>query len=114
MGYLFKSMMRDYDRNRRAHLKAAERQRAEKTAARYLNRLIAGVRCPQCWQEAYVAKYVPLPGKVPANAGVRLRALPAAAPVPPTVLCTCPDGHQWMVRNGQLLPCPPQPGRRVR
>ena len=94
MGYIFNSMMRDYDRNRRKTLKARDDQRAEKAAATALRRAIGGVRCPQCWQEAYVAKY----------------ALPQTGP--PPVLCTCPDGHQYQVQNGQLVP--PQPGRRVR
>ena len=41
MGYIFNSMMRDYERNRNKRLKAVENQRAEKSAAAYLNRLIA-------------------------------------------------------------------------
>ena len=114
MGYIFNSMMREYDRNRRKTLKARDDQRAEKAAATALRRAIGGVRCPQCRQEAYAAKYLPLPGKVPANAGVRLRDLPRGTPVPPTVLCTCPEGHQWQVQGGRLVPTPPAPNRRVR
>ena len=107
MGYIFSSMMRDYERNRNKRLKAAENQRAEKAAADVLNRLIAGVRCPKCWQEAYAAKVVPV---VPANAGVRLRPVPPSGP--PTVNCTCPQGHRYQVQDGRLVP--PQPGRRAR
>jgi hypothetical protein len=109
MGYLWNSYMRERDKQ----LKAASKKRAEKAAAAHLRRLIAGVRCPVCWQEAYVAKYFTQPSKVPANAGVRLRDLPRGTPVPPTVLCTCPEGHQYQVQNGQLLP-PSVPPRRVR
>ena len=87
MGYIFNSMMREYERNRRATLKARANQRAEKATAIALRRLVNGVRCPKCWQEAYAAKVVPV---VPANAGVRLRALPQGTPVPPAVLCTLP------------------------
>ena len=113
MGYIYNSMMRDYERNRKATLKARANQRAEKASAIALRRAIGGVRCPRCYQEAYVAKYVPVPSKVPANAGVRLRDLPRGTPVPPTVLCTCPDGHQYHVQNGRLVLTPP-PNRRVR
>jgi hypothetical protein len=109
MGYLWNSYMRERDKQ----LKADRKQRAERAAAAHLRRLIAGVRGPVCWQEAYVAKYLTVPSKVPANAGVRLRDLPRGTPVPPTILCTCPEGHQYQVQNGQLLP-PSVPPRRVR
>ena len=114
MGYIFNSMMRDYERQRKATLKARANQRAEKTAATALRRAIGGVRCPQCGQEAYVAKVVTAPSKVPANAGIRLRALPQGTPVPPTVLCTCPEGHQYQVQNGRLVPPVPPGNRRIR
>ena len=107
MGYLLNSFIRDVERNRNKRQKIAANQRAEKAAAVTLRRLIAGVRCPKCWQEALAAKVVPV---VPANAGVRLRPVPPSGP--PTVLCTCPEGHQYQVQDGQLVP--PQPGRRVR
>ena len=114
MGYIFNSIMRDIERDRKKRRKAVQNQRIEKAAAVALRRLVNGVRCPVCWQEAYVAKYLTQPSKVPANAGVRLRDLPRGTPVPPVVLCTCPEGHQWQVQNGQLLAVPPRPDRRVR
>lgn len=109
MGYLWNQYMRDRDKQ----LKQARKQRNERAMAVALRRLVNGVRCPKCWQEAYVAKYLTVPSKVPANAGVRLRDLPRGTPVPPTVLCTCPDGHQYHVQNGRLVLTPP-PNRRVR
>jgi hypothetical protein len=112
MGYLLNSFLRDIERDRNKRRKEVRNQRAAQAMAVTLNRLIAGVRCPRCGQEACAAKYLVVPSKVPANAGVRLRDLPRGTPVPPTVVCTCPDGHQYHVSNGRLLP--PVPGRRVR
>lgn len=115
MGYLWNQYMRDRDKQ----LKQARKQRNERAMAVALRRLIAGVRCPKCWQEAYAAKYVPVPSPVPANAGVVLSRPPRMPPRVDlrqvTILCTCPDGHQWHVQNGRLLPTPPPPGnRRIR
>jgi hypothetical protein len=110
MGYLWNSYMRDRDKQ----LKAARKQRGERAMAADLRRLTAGVRCPKCGQEAYVAKYLTVPSKVPASAGVRLRDLPRGTPVPPTILCTCPEGHQYHVQNGRLVPTPPSGNRRIR
>lgn len=107
MGYLFNSFMRDVERNRNKRQKAVAKQRADKNTAVTLTRLIGGIRCPRCGQEAHAAKFVPA---VPANAGVRLRGTAPAAT--PAIACTCPSGHKYQVRDGRLLP--PQPGRRVR